>query len=109
LNQPDVAQTLVSAAPRLISALRALVTYYVGQETGTWPSIAGPCAAAQRGGFFFVRQRGSHQRYRHADGRRVTVAPHAGGDTFSVKTLQKMIEGQACWTEADLKRLKLIR
>ena len=32
-----------------------------------------------------------HQRYRHPDGRRVTVAP------------------QARWTEEDLRRLKLIR
>jgi hypothetical protein len=42
-------------------------------------------------------------------GRRVTVAPHAGGDTFSVKTLQTIIETQARWTEDDVRRLKLIR
>jgi predicted RNA binding protein YcfA (HicA-like mRNA interferase family) len=30
-------------------------------------------AALKRDGFVFVRQSGSHQRYRHADGRRVTV------------------------------------
>lgn len=65
-------------------------------------------AALKRDGFFFVRQTGSHQRYRHSDGRRVTVAPHAGGDTFSVKTLQTIIERQACWTEDDLKRLNLV-
>lgn len=64
-------------------------------------------AALKRDGFFFVRQTGSHQRYRHADGRRVTVAPHAGGDTFSVKTLQTIVESQACWTEDDLRRLKI--
>jgi predicted RNA binding protein YcfA (HicA-like mRNA interferase family) len=64
-------------------------------------------AALKREGFFFVRQTGSHQRYRHADGRRVTVAPHAGGDTFSVKTLQTIVESQACWTEDDLRRLKI--
>jgi predicted RNA binding protein YcfA (HicA-like mRNA interferase family) len=31
-------------------------------------------AALMRDGFYFVRQAGSHQRYRHPDGRRVTVA-----------------------------------
>jgi hypothetical protein len=56
----------------------------------------------------FVRQRGSHQRYRHPDGRRVTVAPHGGGDTFTIKTLKSMIELRARWTEVDLQRLKLI-
>lgn len=64
-------------------------------------------AALTRDGFFFVRQTGSHQRYRHADGRRITVAAHGGGDTFSVKTLQTIIEVQACWTEDDLRRLKI--
>jgi predicted RNA binding protein YcfA (HicA-like mRNA interferase family) len=66
-------------------------------------------AALCRDGFNFVRQKGSHQRYRHADGRRVTVAPHAGGDTFSVKTLQKIIEVQAGWTSEDLARLGLVK
>ena len=42
-------------------------------------------------------------------GRRVTVAPHGGGDMFTIKTLQSMIESQARWTEEDLKRLKLHR
>jgi len=65
-------------------------------------------AALKRDGFFFVRQTGSHQRYRHSDGRRVTVAPHAGGDTFSIKTLHAIIELQACWTEDDLKRQNLV-
>ena len=65
-------------------------------------------AALTRDGFYFVRQKGSHQRYRHRDGRRVTVAPHGGGDTFTIKTLQSMIESQARWTEEDLRRLKLI-
>ena len=59
--------------------------------------------ARMREGFCFVRQRGSHQRYRHPDGRRITVAPHGRGDTFTIKTLKSMIEGQACWTEDDLK------
>jgi predicted RNA binding protein YcfA (HicA-like mRNA interferase family) len=65
-------------------------------------------AALKRDGFIFVRQTGSHQRYRHPDGRRVTVAPHGGGDTFSVKTLQTIIETQARWREDDLKRLGIL-
>ncbi len=65
-------------------------------------------AALTKDGFSFVRQRGSHQRYRHADGRRVTVATHGAGGTFKMKTLKSIIERQACWTEDDLKRLELI-
>ena len=58
-------------------------------------------AALDRDGFTFVRQVGSHRRYYHVDGRRVTVAPHGSGDTFSVKTLKTIIEVQACWSESD--------
>jgi predicted RNA binding protein YcfA (HicA-like mRNA interferase family) len=65
-------------------------------------------AALTRDGFYFVRQTGSHQRYHHADGRRVTVAPHGGGDTFTIKTLKSIIESQARWTEDDLRRLRII-
>jgi len=36
--------------------------------------------ALARDGFTFYNQRGSHQRYRHADGRRVTVTYHRAGD-----------------------------
>lgn len=61
-----------------------------------------------RDGFYFMRQTGSHQRYKHQDGRRVTVAPHGGGTTFTIKTLRSIIESQARWSEEDLKRLKLI-
>ncbi|HVP49536.1 MAG TPA: type II toxin-antitoxin system HicA family toxin [Bryobacteraceae bacterium] len=66
-------------------------------------------SALMRDGFQFVRQTGSHQRYKHPDGRRVTVAPHGGGDTFTIKTLKSIIELQARWTEDDLKRLRLLR
>jgi predicted RNA binding protein YcfA (HicA-like mRNA interferase family) len=65
-------------------------------------------AALTRDGFYFVRQTGSHQRYRHPDGRRATIAPHGSSGTFKRKTLKSIIEDQACWTEDDLKRLKLI-
>ncbi len=66
-------------------------------------------AALNRDKFYFVRQTGSHQRYRHSDGRRVTVSPHGSGDTFTLKTLKSMIERQARWNEDDLVRLGLIK
>ena len=59
-------------------------------------------------GFFLRRQAGSHQRYQHPDGRRVTVSFHKSSDTFPLKTLKTIIEMQARWREDDLKRLKLL-
>ena len=59
-------------------------------------------------GFYLRHQRGSHQRYQHVDGRRVTVSFHKNSDTFPPKTLKSIIEDQARWTEEDLKRLKLV-
>jgi predicted RNA binding protein YcfA (HicA-like mRNA interferase family) len=59
-------------------------------------------------GFKLKAQRGSHQRYHHTDGRRVTVPYHGSGGTFVPKTLRSIIEEQARWTEDDLKRLKLV-
>ena len=64
--------------------------------------------ALLRDGFSLTRQVGSHQRYRHPDGRRVTVSFHRPSATFPPKTLKKMIEAQARWTEDDLKRLGLL-
>lgn len=60
-------------------------------------------------GFFLRRQKGSHQRYQHPDGRRVTVTYHASSDTFRIGTLQNMIEKQALWTQEDLERLNLAK
>ncbi|MBU4511883.1 type II toxin-antitoxin system HicA family toxin, partial [Patescibacteria group bacterium] len=48
-------------------------------------------------GFYLHLQKGSHQRYYHPDGRRVTVSFHALGDTFKIKTLKSMIARQAKW------------
>lgn len=59
-------------------------------------------------GFFFRRQDGSHQRYQHPDGRRVTVTFHKSSDTFPPKTLKSMIV-QVRWTEEDLLRLGIMR
>jgi predicted RNA binding protein YcfA (HicA-like mRNA interferase family) len=52
-------------------------------------------AALLHDGFLLRRQKGSHQRYVHADGRRVTVSFHRASDTFEIKTLRSMIEMQA--------------
>jgi len=65
--------------------------------------------ALVRDGFEFDRQRGSHHLYYHPDGRRVTVSFRRWVDTFPPKTLKRIIEGQAGWTEADLRRLRLIK
>ena len=64
-------------------------------------------SALVRDGFTFDRGDGSHQIYYHSDGRRVTVIFHGSGSTFRRKTLKSMVT-QACRTEHDLKRLKLI-
>ena len=66
-------------------------------------------AALLRDGFELRRQSGSHQRFVHPDGRRVTVSSHHSGQTFPPKTLRSMLEEQARWTAADLRRLKLLR
>ncbi|MEK7406528.1 MAG: type II toxin-antitoxin system HicA family toxin [Acidobacteriota bacterium] len=59
-------------------------------------------------GFFLRSQFGSHQRYRHPDGRRVTVTFHHPGDTFPPKTLRRIIQDQARWAETDFERLGLL-
>ena len=64
--------------------------------------------ALRADGFRFVRQRGSHHRFFHPDGRRVTVAYTRMGDTFQIQTLQDIIEWQAHWNAADLRRLGLL-
>jgi predicted RNA binding protein YcfA (HicA-like mRNA interferase family) len=65
-------------------------------------------SALIRDGFYLRNQRGSHQRYYHPDGRKVTVSFHRPSDTFRFKALKEIIEKQAKWTEEDLKRLKLL-
>ena len=64
--------------------------------------------ALRADGFELVRQRGSHRHFKHPDGRRVTVSAHHASDTFRIGTLRSMIETQACWSEADLRRLDLL-
>ena len=60
-------------------------------------------------GFSLIRQRGSHRRYGHDDGRRVTIPFTRSGDTFARGTLKSIIELQAKWTVEDLIRLGLLR
>jgi predicted RNA binding protein YcfA (HicA-like mRNA interferase family) len=66
------------------------------------------CRALERDGFTSTRQRGSHHRYAHPDGRRVTVPFTRSGKTFAPGTLRSILERQARWTADDLRRLDLI-
>lgn len=61
--------------------------------------------ALRQDGFEFRRRTGSHERYGHQDGRRVTVPYTRRGDTFAMKTLRSIIEQQARWGLDDLRRL----
>ena len=66
--------------------------------------------ALQRDGFSLIRHRkGSHHRYRHPDGRRVTLPFSQGGETFAPKTLKNILVDQAEWGVEDLKRLGLLK
>lgn len=64
--------------------------------------------ALLRDGFELRRKRGSHDRYAHEDGWRVTVPYTRRGDTFAIGTLHSIIERQDRWTFDDLKRLELL-
>lgn len=58
-------------------------------------------------GFSESRVEGSHPRFKHPDGRAVTVAYSRHNDTFTVGTLRRMIH-DTHWIEDDLRRLRLI-
>lgn len=58
-------------------------------------------------GFSETRIEGSHHRFKHSDGRAVTVAYSRQNDTFTIGTLRQMIH-DARWTEDDLRRLRLV-
>ena len=63
--------------------------------------------ALERDGFSLDRSGTTGARiYRHADGRRVVIHYHHGGDTLTRKTLRSIL-GSLRWTEADLERLGL--
>ena len=63
--------------------------------------------AVYRDGFALRNSPGSQQRFRHSDGRRVTVMFHGSGQTLRIGLLQRMIRDQIYWTEEDLRRLDL--
>ena len=66
------------------------------------------CRALEHDGFTFRRQRSSHRRYTHQDGRRATVPFTRDGDIFAMGTLKNMIEIQTRWTAEELRRLERI-
>ena len=65
-------------------------------------------AALQRDGFLYRRTKGSGRVYRHPDGRRAVVHYHHANDTLPIGTLRNVLFGTR-WTEADLKRLSLLK
>jgi predicted RNA binding protein YcfA (HicA-like mRNA interferase family) len=78
-----------------------------------WSKIRGISAKALtnaliKDDFYLKAQKGSHHRYYHPDGRRVTVAYHYPNETFCLKTLKAMIEEQTRWSDEDLRRLNLM-
>ena len=52
-------------------------------------SVKNVCKALQELGFVFVRQRGSHLRFVHQDGRKTTVPSHSG-EYIGPKLLNKI-------------------
>jgi predicted RNA binding protein YcfA (HicA-like mRNA interferase family) len=64
--------------------------------------------ALESDGFVNVRTVGSHNFYKHSDGRCTTVSYHKPSDTFGIGLLKAMIS-DVNWTEDDLRRLKLIK
>lgn len=64
-------------------------------------------AALERDGFLHEGKRGATQRYRHPDGRRAVIHYHPGG-TYGANLLKDLIKDLG-WSEADMRRLKLIK
>lgn len=52
-------------------------------------SVKAVCKALKELGFDFVRQKGSHLRFAHTDGRKTTVPSHSGED-IGPKLLNKI-------------------
>ena len=63
--------------------------------------------AVYRDGFALRNSAGSHQRFHHPDGRRVTVTFHDSGQTLGAGLLQRMIRAPIFGKEEDLTRLDL--
>ncbi len=60
---------------------------------------------AEKLGFFFSRQRGSHAIYRHSDNRRITVAIHSRQE-ISTSILMQMIKDIGLTKNEFIKLLK---
>jgi predicted RNA binding protein YcfA (HicA-like mRNA interferase family) len=66
-------------------------------------------AALRRDGFVLERETRSGARiYGHEDGRITVIHYHRGSDTLTRKTLRSVLQATG-WSEADLRRLKLIK
>jgi len=64
-------------------------------------------AALERDGFSNEGRRGAVQGYRHPDGRRVVVHYHPN-KTYGANLLKDLI-GDIGWSEADMRRVKLVK
>lgn len=64
--------------------------------------------ALEQDGFQFVERKGSQRVYHHQDGRFVVVHYHRAKDTLPPYVIRNLLTGTR-WSEADLRRLKLIR
>jgi predicted RNA binding protein YcfA (HicA-like mRNA interferase family) len=64
-------------------------------------------AALLRDGFEHEETRGATQAYRHKDGRRVVIHYHPG-TSYGPKLLGALLEVLG-WSEAEMRRLKLIK
>jgi predicted RNA binding protein YcfA (HicA-like mRNA interferase family) len=64
--------------------------------------------ALEQDGFSFTERQGSQRIYRHPDSRRVVVHYHRASATLPPYVLRNLLIGTQ-WTEADLRRLKLIK
>ncbi len=67
-----------------------------------------PVNVLLQAGFLMTKQTGSHARFAHRDGRRVTMPYSRPGETFALATLRSIIVVQARWSEGDLVRLRLL-
>jgi predicted RNA binding protein YcfA (HicA-like mRNA interferase family) len=66
-------------------------------------------AALRKDGFSLERQTRTGGRvYSHPDGRITVIHYHRGSDTLTGKTLESVLRATR-WTEADLRRLGLIK
>ena len=64
--------------------------------------------ALEQDGFQFVERKGSQRVYHHQDGRFIVVHYHRANDTLPPYVIRNLLTGTR-WSEADLRRLKLIK